>query len=735
MENKPVTPSSPDLSVVIPCFNEENNVRNFAQEIYRVFEPTNKTVELVFIDDGSTDSTWECITSLSAASSLVKGIQHEQNSGIAPAWRSGLASASGRLACLIDADFQNRPEDILALLNELNKTGVDLVQAVREPVDEVPWLRSLLSRVLNKTLNLTFRQKAADSKSGFIVAPLRILNDIVTFQGPYRHPQTFIGVSARSRGYAVAEVKCPFEKRVAGHSFLDGRSFLVSAEVLLDLPRAHREFGSFTNLRTVSNTFPSPKTSSYPHPYRGWRRIWYELFFSTMPLHKWMITRRARRLHLELHQTDRFNREELDDLQSVKLRRIVDQAYNHSVYYRKRFDELNISPTDIRTISDIAQLPMLSKNDVRGNGDDMLADNVPKSQLLKVTTSGSTGEPFTLFADRHQLELRMATTLRALEWTGWRFGDRQARLWHQTLGMSRSQIIREHIDAWFMRRLFIPAFELNPENLEKFVDTIRKHRPKLVDGYAESLNFLAAYIESGGSADFSPQAMMSSAQALPDGSRKLIEEGFSTQVFDKYGSREFSGIAYECVEGTDHHVMDESYLVELIVDGRPAQPGEVGEVVITDLSLFGMPIIRYRIGDLAVAVEQGTCPCGRDLSRIGRIEGRTQAIVHCGNGTWLPGTFFAHFFKDRGSILRMFQINQSVPGAFNLDYVRGEQFSEESLQSLLSELRNYVGEETIITLNEVDSVPLLKTGKRSPVVSTVNLDFQNLGSRLETPTK
>ena len=83
--------------------------------------------------------------------------------------------------------------------------------------------------------------------------------------------------------------------------------------------------------------------------------------------------------------------------------------------------------------------------------------------------------------------------------------------------------------------------------------------------------------------------------------------------------------------------MDESYIVELLVDGRPAEPGEVGEVVITDLNNFSVPLIRYRIGDLATAVDGTPCPCGRDLSRIGRIEGRTQAIVYCGTAPGYPG--------------------------------------------------------------------------------------------------
>ena len=109
--------------------------------------------------------------------------------------------------------------------------------------------------------------------------------------------------------------------------------------------------------------------------------------------------------------------------------------------------------------------------------------------MLKVVTSGSTGEPFVTYADKKQLELRFATTLRAAEWTGWKFGQKQARLWHQTLGMGPIQVIREKIDALFMRRLFIPAYEIGNSKLKKFFNKIKKHKPVLIDGYAEASIF------------------------------------------------------------------------------------------------------------------------------------------------------------------------------------------------------------------------------------------------------
>src|SRR5262249_60524634 len=104
--------------------------------------------------------------------------------------------------------------------------------------------------------------------------------------------------------------------------------------------------------------------------------------------------------------------------------------------------------------------PRLDKAPVRSNPFfDRYADNHEKRRMLKITPSGSTGEPFVFYADRHQLEIRWAATLRSVEWTGYRFGDRQARIWHQTIGMTPLQIVREKIDAWLCRRILVPAVE------------------------------------------------------------------------------------------------------------------------------------------------------------------------------------------------------------------------------------------------------------------------------------
>src|SRR6185295_9034438 len=116
------------------------------------------------------------------------------------------------------------------------------------------------------------------------------------------------------------------------------------------------------------------------------------------------------------------------------------------------------------------------------------------------------------------------------------FGDPTVRLWHQTLGMTQSQAAREHADAFFCNRSFIPVFELADEKLPEMIRTIADKKPTLIDGYAEALDLLARYLKQS-EVPVRPRAIMSSAQTLPLASRRLMEEAFGCKVFDKYGSR------------------------------------------------------------------------------------------------------------------------------------------------------------------------------------------------------
>jgi phenylacetate-CoA ligase len=291
--------------------------------------------------------------------------------------------------------------------------------------------------------------------------------------------------------------------------------------------------------------------------------------------------------------------------------------------------------------------------------------------------------------------------------------------------MTASQIARERLDAWLSRRLFIPAFEMDDRVIARTIARLRRFAPVLLDGYAESLHLLSTYLRDRGDAGgLGLQGIITSAQTLPEASRQAIEAAFGCRVFDKYGSREFSGIAYECEAHAGHHVVAENCIIELLVDGRPARPGEIGEVVVTDLNNYCVPLIRYRLGDRAEALEaDDACACGRGLPRIGRIEGRIQAMILGSHGRYVPGSLFLHVMKDYDFAVRQFQVIQERPDALRLRIVKGLRYSDEVLQEILGVLGRYVGSRMEIEVEFVDSIPLTRAGKRLSCINRLPVEL------------
>jgi phenylacetate-CoA ligase len=720
-----------ELSVVTSCFNEAKNIPELLERLQNVFVKKNIKGEIILVNDGSTDGTADLAAKISSRYPNLKVINHKVNSGIEGGWKTGLANSEGEFVCFIDSDLQYLPEDVWRMFREIRSTSADMVQGYRSSIGRLRDSRYIQSVVLNFILNNLFGMRLKDNKSGFVIARKEVLEDILRHRYHYKYFQTFVTISANAKGYAVREIETMFQSRLLGRSFIGKFSLKSIFWVLYDVVKGFFEFRVFNKKENVLQTFLlSNRPGRYQETLGGLRKYFFEFYMALMPLHHWLLSKNTESYYKELKESQWLSLERIKALQEIKLRKLVNHAYYHVAYYRELFDKINLKPSDINTIEDLAMLPLLNKQDVKQNlYFDLMSDNHRKKDVLRITTSGSTGEPFVCYVDRDQVEIRWAATLRSMEWTGYRFGDKQARLWHQTLGMTKSQIFKEKIDALLNRRLFIPAFAMSEANLKKFISKLCKYRPVLIDGYAESFNFLAYYIKQHGLEGISPKGIISSAQVLPQNSRKIIEDEFNTKVFDKYGSREFSGIAYECDAHAGHHIVAESYIVEILKDGKPALPGEIGEVVITDLNNFCMPFLRYRVGDLAQAMDNSVlCACGRGLPRIGQIEGRVQSIIFGMDKRILPSSFFGHFFKDYDFMIRQYQVIQETYGAIILKIIKSPRFNEEIFEKeIIFSLKKFLGRDIKIDVQFVEEIPLGRTGKHQACISKLDIDFQNLG--------
>jgi len=194
---------------------------------------------------------------------------------------------------------------------------------------------------------------------------------------------------------------------------------------------------------------------------------------------------------------------------------------------------------------------------------------------------------------------------------------------------------------------------------------------------------------------------------------------FGAPVFETYGSREFTFIAGECDRHQGLHVSMENLLVEILDDdGRPTPAGEEGNVVITDLSNYGMPFIRYANGDRAVA-GWGTCSCGRGLPLLQKVVGRRLDILETPDGRRIPGEFFPHLMKDFPAVKR-FQVVQEQLDRIELRLVVNYPLPQQSRSLLDQEIRKVVGPAVKLSLLTVDDIPLTSAGKLRVVVSKCN---------------
>ncbi len=726
-----------ELSVIVPCLDEQLNVPELVTRILRVFDAGGIAGEVILVDDGSADRTWRVIRAHEAEHpGRVVGITHGTNRGISAAWRSGAERARGQVVTVLDADLQYQPEDVLRLYRVWLDRSVDIVQGWRSPVGRERDKRYHLSRGFNSLLNVAFGMDLRDNKSGFVMCAKEVLLDLLTYTGSYRYWQSFIMVAAHAKGYTYREVETLFDKRRQGESFLDRQAYLASLRSLADLGKAVWEYRLNAEPTDVSRQFLTAKQVPLAEPpSRKARPALWRAYMGSFDRTHWMITRNVERYVETLDATQWLPPADLRELQDEKLRRLVRHAYRSVPYYRARMQELKLRPEDIRGQRDLHKLPLLGKDDVRRHLHfDILQEGASHADMLKISTSGSTGEPFVCYADRAQLEFRWAATLRSQEWTGYRFGDPTVRLWHQTLGMTPAKILRERADALFANRSFIPVFSLKAD-LEPVIRAIEQKNPVFLDGYAEALDLLATYVEARGGMKLPRlKGVMSSAQTLSTKSRESIERAFGCKVFDKYGSREFSGIAYESDAHDGHLVVGEGYIVELLVDGRPARPGEVGEVVVTDLNNMCLPFIRYRLGDLAEALEDRPSRCGRGMPRVGDVQGRVQSIIQGPDGQVVPGAFFGHALKEYDYAFQRFQVVQDEPGAITLKIVKAQRYSDETLEEVKALIRGTLGERLRIDVEIATDIDLVRTGKRIVALSRIPIDLQRDGLRIPPST-
>lgn len=443
------------------------------------------------------------------------------------------------------------------------------------------------------------------------------------------------------------------------------------------------------------------------------------------PLNLWMDGEWAEMRFLrEFERTQYWPLEEIRALQLKRLQHRLDHAYRHCPFYRNRWDRLDIVPSDVKQLEDLASFPMLTKADIQQHRDEIVADNMPAERMFLDCTGGSTGAPVSYYQTFDVHLSRTAATKRHNAWAGLHVGDKVASVWGAPRDLPTNRWKSRLRNALIDRTLFLDTACFTAEKLQGFDRQLKRFRPKVIVGYARSLAYVAKYIQQTSLQPYQPQSIITSAEVLDPASRALIEKVFGCPVFDRYGCREVGVLASECQAHQGLHMMAEGLYIEIACGNRLARPGEPGKVLVTDLLNFAMPLVRYEIGDMA-SYEIGNCPCGRGLPRLKQVEGRVTDFIVGGDGRLVSGVFLATYVVAKRPSLGRVQIWQETPGrvVYRIASLDGQSPQVADLRFLTEATQTHVGADTHVEFESVPELQSEATGKTLFCRSTAKSDF------------
>jgi len=409
-----------------------------------------------------------------------------------------------------------------------------------------------------------------------------------------------------------------------------------------------------------------------------------------------------------LRATQAWTREELLAYQKQRLGAMLAHAVTNIEFYRA----LNLG-RDSDPVKQLHKFPLLDKSEVRANVSKFLN---PKAQDLEAEySSGSTGVQGVVYLDREaQSSSRAALTL-IWGWAGYHIGLPMLQL-----GMSKKRSLIKAVKDFFFRVNYQLAFDLSAQTIRKALDEVHGKKSIYFGGYAAGL---FAYAKAATSLARKPKfkSIISWGDKLFPHYRALLQREFGCRVHNTYGATEGFVIAGECEAGGMHIVSPHVYIEVLDDSGNEVPPGSPGNIFVTTLDNFAMPLIRYRLGDIVRLADPATvCPCGRPYPMLLDIVGRDTDIVYTPSGRPLIVHYFTAIFEYYAQI-RQFKVVQTERSGITILYIPGDQFTPSVLEELREAiLVNIDYEEFVIKFEEVREILPSKSGKVQIVESRMN---------------
>lgn len=415
----------------------------------------------------------------------------------------------------------------------------------------------------------------------------------------------------------------------------------------------------------------------------------------------------------QLLQSQWYSVAELEQLVHKRFADIGHHAVKNVPFYKEWMQKGRISHHDAMDLKNLSAFPIVTKDQLHERPNEFLAENFSTSQLIKISTSGTTGKTLGILVDYDSRRYGYAFFSRLKEWAG-------INSMLPSVTFAGRIIVRpDSVEPPFwrynraMKNYLFSSYHLSPQNVPYYVDALLKIQPNFIDSYPSSIYIIAKYMQENSLRGVYPRAIVTSSETLWAHQRELIETTFKCPVYDQYGSAEQVVFISQCEKGM-YHIHPEFGIVEFLrEDGSPARPGEMARLICTGFTNLAMPLIRYDIGDTAILSEE-RCPCGRNFPVIEKLLGRTDDILVTPDGRQIGR--LDPVFKGLSSVKEA-QIVQVALNRVNVRIVPGETFGESDRRTIMEELGKRLGPLVEIGIETVLEIPRTNAGKFRAVVS------------------
>lgn len=415
-------------------------------------------------------------------------------------------------------------------------------------------------------------------------------------------------------------------------------------------------------------------------------------------------------LHLrELEHTQWLPLEELRTRQIDKLKAMLVHAYETVDFYRERFKSVRFDPYSFGDMDQLQKIPLLTKKDIVENKDKLISKKYQLESLIPSCTGGSTGTQLHFYIDRESVNEKNACAWRHNRWANWDIGMPVASLWGNP---PKAVTLKAKLRKKFLNRFtYLDTMNMTNSTMNAFAQKINRLYNYALYGHSHSQFLFAKFLKDNGIQIQRPAAIVSTSMMLMKNERSLIEDVFKQKVTDRYGCEEVSLIGSECEEHHGMHLNIDHLVIEFMKDdGTYASPGEEGSIVVTDLTNYGMPFIRYDVGDVGVPSDR-VCRCGRGLPLMERVTGRTADFLVRQDDSLVAGVSLIERLLTNIPGIHQMQIVQNKADSFLFRIVKGKDFSDVETEVSLRREFQKIFPEASMQMEVTDRIPQETSGK------------------------